>query len=167
MSTELVNVIGDDESRKLYVTTPKNKITGTPFNSTVQDIINRIGNGEETDATVINPYIDEFTKSNDIQKWNLGYILWSMTQNLNMKNKYERLPNSFFQVRDKKTGDYYHISSLVQPKPEDVEWGWSPKRARSVAKAYNFPEHRIYKDFYSNSPIAQTFSKANVCRANH
>ena len=130
MSTELVNVIGDDESRKLYVTTPKNKVTGTPFNSTVQDIINRIGNGEETDASVINPYIQEFTKSNDIQQWNLGYILWSMTQNLNMKNKYERLPNSFFQVRDKKTGDYYHISSLVQPKPEDVGFGDRPSTLR-------------------------------------
>lgn len=166
MSIAETNQIDDIESDKLFYTTQKYLDTNSPYNSTIVKIINNIKNGITNDANVINPYIDELTASNDIQQWNLGLRLWALTHQKQMTNRYERLPNSFMSIRDTNTGEYYHMSSIFKPD-KDFNIYWAPKRSRAVAQHYHFPQYRIYKDYYSNSPIAQLFSKGNEWLDNH
>ena len=49
------------------------------YNSTIRTVIQDAKKGVIVDAKTLNPYIDEFTKSNDITQWNKGYYLWYLT----------------------------------------------------------------------------------------
>ena len=131
------------------------------YNSTIQTVIQDAKKGVIVDAKTLNPYIDEFTKSNDITQWNKGYYLWYLTHLYNMPNSLEKLPNSFLMGIDSENNQYVHQDSLGFFTGPNVKYYWAPKRSRAESHHYHFPEYRIYKDFYSKSAIAREFSRAN------
>lgn len=154
------NIVNQTISEKILTTSPLDPVTKTPWNSTLNVIVDEMNKGHIKNAKYVNPYIEELTKSNDIQEWNKGYYLWALTHKNDMKNKLERLPNSFLIGYDEKNKKFRHISDWDH-NYDGTKFYWAPKRGRGVAQYYHFPQYRYYKDFYSNSPIAQTFSELN------
>lgn len=156
---EQTNLFNPERSISLIKLYDKN--IENAYNSTIRTVINDARKGVAVDAKILNPYIDEFTKSNDITEWNKGYYLWYLTNLFHMPNSYEQLPNSFLMGIDPDKQQYIHQDTMTFDISPNTRYYWAPKRSRAVSHHYHFPEYRIYKDFYSKSPIARGLSHVN------